>query len=90
MLKFQVEINYEFKCPSEISDYVFSTMTITTFRHAISQKVFVLTERVRSNYLLQILWTISTIDVASIERIQRSFVEIPMILFATLSKAMTP
>ena len=90
MLKYQVEKTYIFKCPSEISHYVFSTMTITTFRRAIPQKVFVLTERVRSNCLLQILWAISTIDVASTERRHRYFAEMPMSWFATSSKATTP
>ena len=81
MLKYQVEKTYIFKCSSEIADYVFSTMTITTFRRKIAQKVSVLTKRVRSNCLLQILWTISTIDVASVERRHMSFVEMPMSWF---------
>ena len=34
MVKYQVGKTYIFMCPSEISVYVFSTMTITTFRHA--------------------------------------------------------
>ena len=73
MLVYRFEKTYIFIYPYEIVDYVFSTMTITTFRRAIPQKVSVLTKRVRSNCLLQILWTISTIDVASIERRQRYF-----------------
>ena len=52
MVKYQVEKTYIFMCPYEIVVYVFSTMTVTTFRCATSQKVFVLTERVRSNFLL--------------------------------------
>ena len=90
MLKYQVGKTYIFKCSSEIVDYVFSTMTITNFRHEIPQKVSVLTERVRSNSLLYILWTISTIDVASVERKHRSFAEIPMSWFAASSNAITP
>ena len=65
-------------------------MTITNFRRAIPQKVSVLTERVRSNCLLQILWTISTIDVGSVERRHRSFAEVPVSWFAVSSKAKTP
>ena len=52
-------------------------MTITTFKCTIPQNVLLLTERVRSNCLVQILWTISTIDVDSIERRHGSFVEMP-------------
>ena len=75
--------------PSEIIDYVFSTMTITTFRCAILQKVSVLTERVRSNFLLQILCTISSTDVVSVERRHRTFEEIPMSWFAASSNVIT-
>ena len=77
-------------CPSEIFVYVFSTMTITTFRRATLQKVFVLTERVRSNFLLQIFCTISSSYVVSVERRQRSFEKIPMSWFAASSNAITP
>ena len=59
----------------EIVDDVFLTMTITTFRCAIPQNVLILTERLRINCLLQILWTISTIDVDSVERRHGSFTE---------------
>ena len=90
MVKYQVEKTYIFMCPSEIFVYVFSNMTITTFRCATPQKVYVLTKIVRSNFLLQILWTISSIDVVSVERRDRSFAEIPMSWFATSSKAITP
>ena len=90
MVEYQVEKTYIFMCPSEIVVYVFSTMTITTFRHATPQKVSILTERVRSNFLLQILYTISSSDVVSIERRHRSFAEIPMSWFAASSNAITP
>ena len=69
---------------------MFSTIIITTFTRAIPQKVYVLTERVKINCLLQIFWAISTIDVASVERRHRYFTEIPMSWFATSSKATTP
>ena len=75
---------------SEVADYVFSTIIITTFRRVIPQNVSIITERVRSNCFLQILWTISKIDVDSIERIHRSFVEMLMSWFAASSKAITP
>ena len=52
MVKYQVEKTYIFMCPSEIVVYVFSTMTITTFRHATLYKVFVLSDKVESNFLL--------------------------------------
>ena len=90
MVKYQVEKTYIFMCPSEISIYVFSTMTITNFKSATLQKVFVLTERVRSNFLLQILWTISTMDIVSIERRDKYFAKIPMSWFVASSKAITP
>ena len=90
MVKYQVKKTYIFMCPSKIAIYVFSTMTITTFKRATPQKVFVLTKRLRSNFLLQILWTISSIDVVLVERRDRYFVEIPMSWFATSSKVMTP
>ena len=77
-------------CPSEIVFYVFSTMKITTFRHATPQKVSVLTERVGSNFLLQILYTISSSDVVSVERRHIYFAEIPMRWFAASSNAITP
>ena len=67
---------------SEVVDYVFSTMTITTSRCTISHNVLLLTERVRSNCLLQILWTISTIDADLVERRHNPFAEIPMSWFA--------
>ena len=75
---------------SEVADDVFLTITITTFRRAFLENVFVLIERVRSNCFLQILWTISAIDVYSVSRRQRYFAEIPMIWFAASSKAITP
>ena len=90
MVKYQVEKTYIFMCPSEITVYVFLTMTITTFRCATPQKVSVLTERVRSNFLLQILCTISSSDVVSIETRHKYFVEIPMSCFASSSNAITP
>ena len=90
MAKYQVGKTYIFMCPFEIFVYVFSTMEITTFRHASPQKVSVLIERVRSDFLLQILWSISSINVVSVERRDRSFAEIPMSWFATSSKAITP
>ena len=90
MVKYQVEKTYIFMCPYEIVVYVFSTMTITTFRRATPQKVFFLTERVRSNFLLQILWTISSIDVVSVESRDRYFAEIPMSWLAASSKDITP
>ena len=89
MLNYEVEITYAFKCPFEVVDYVFSTMTITTFRCAAPHKVSVLTNRVRSNFLLQILYTISSSDVL-VERRHRSFAEIPMSWFAASSKSITP
>ena len=90
MVKYQLETMYIFMCPSENVVYVFSTMTITTFRRATLQKVSVLIDRVRSNFLLQILYTISSSDVVSVERRHRSFAEIPMSWFAASSNAMTP
>ena len=69
---------------------MFSTITIATFRHAILQKVSILTERVKRNCLLQIFWAISTIDVALVDRRHRYFAEMPMSWFAASSKAMTP
>ena len=88
MVKYQFEKMYIFMCPSEIAVYVFSTMTITTFRCATPQKVYVLTERVRSIFLLQILCTISSSDVVSVGRRHRYFTEIPM--RAASSNAITP
>ena len=76
-------------CPYEIVIYAFSTMTITKFRCANMQKVSILTERLRSNFLLQILCIISSNDVVSVERRHRYFVEIPMRWFAASSKAIT-
>ena len=90
MIKYKVEKTYIFMCPSEIVIYVFSTMTITNFRHATPQKVSILIERVRSIFLLQILCTISSSDVVSVERRHRSFAEIPMSWFASSSNAITP
>ena len=90
MVKYRLEKTYIFMCPSEIVVYVFSTMTITNFRHATSQKVSVLTDIVRSNFLLQILCTISSSDVVSIERKDISYAEIPTRWFAVSSKAITP
>ena len=90
MVKYQIEKTYIFMCPSEIVVYVFSTMTITTFRRATPQKVSVLTERVRSIFLLQILCTISSSDVVLVKRRHRSFAEIPMSWFAASSNAITP
>ena len=90
MVKYQVEKTYIFMCPSKIVVYVFSTMTITTFRRATPQKVSVLTDRVRSNFLLQILCTISSSDVVSVERRHRSFAKIQMSWFATSSNDITP
>ena len=90
MVKYQLEKMYIFMCPSEIAIYVFSTMKITTFRHAIPQKVSVLIDRVRSNFLLQILCTISSSDVVLVERRHISIAEISMSWFATSSNAITP
>ena len=90
MVKYQLEKMYIFMCPAEISIYAFSTMTITTFRRATPQKVSVLTDRVRSNFLLHILYTISSSDVVSVERRHRSFAEIPMSWFVSSSNAITP
>ena len=90
MVKYQVEKTYIFMCPFEIFVYVFPSMTITTFRHATPHKVFVLTETVRSNFLLQILYTISSSDVFLVERRHKSFAEIPMSWFAAASNAITP
>ena len=59
----------------EVVDDVFSTMTITTFRCAIPHNVLLLNERQRSNCLLQMFWSISTIDVDSVERRHTSFPE---------------
>ena len=90
MVKYQVEKTYIVMCPPEIVVYVFSTMTITTFRRATLQKVYVLTERLRSNFLLQILCSISSSDVVSVERRHKYFAEIPMSWFAASSNAITP
>ena len=90
MVKYQVEKTYIFMCPYEIVVYVFSTMTITTFRHATPQKVSVLTDIVRSNFLLQILYTISSSDVVLVERRHRSLAKNPMSWFASSSNAITP
>ena len=71
---------------SEVADDVFSTITITNFRRVFPENVFVLIERVRSNCFLQILWTISAIDIDSVVRRQRYFAEMPMIWFVASSK----
>ena len=76
MVKYQLEKMYIFMCPSKIAIYVFSTMTVTTFK--CPYKISVLIERVGSDILLQILWTISSIDVVSVERRDKSFAKIPM------------
>ena len=89
MVKYQVGKMYIFMCPSENVVYLFSTMTITTFRPATLQKISVLNERVRSNFWLQILCTISSSDVVSVERRHRYFAEIPMSWFAASSNAIT-
>ena len=74
----------------EVVNEMSSTITFTTFRRAVPQNVFVLTERVKRNSLFQILWAISARDVASVERRHRSFAEMPMSWFAASSKSMTP
>ena len=59
----------------EVVNDVFSTMTITTFRCAIPQNVLILNERQIINCLLHMFWSISKIDVDSVERRHMFFPE---------------